>query len=393
MKTTWPRFADDEIRAVARVLRSGRVNQWTGEEVSKFEEEFRKFVGAKYAVAFANGSLALEAAFASLDLRPGSEVVVPARTFVATAMSVVRAGLTPVFADVGEDGLSRAPHLEAAVTGRTGAVCVVHLGGKAVDQAVCGVGLRGLPTVEDCAQALGARYPFARGGDGLPPRVGTQGRIGAYSFCQDKHMTTGGEGGMLVCDDYMLYRKLWAWKDHGKVYEKATSTVMLGGYKWCHSEIGTNARMTEMQAAIGRVQLKRVPGWVARRRELANRLHNRLSDIRGLRTVPIDEGESHYRYYAYAEELQESWPLDRVIANLINRGVQCGQGVCPEVYREQAFYNGLRFCHTARALGMTSIMFKLDPTMTNRYIDGVARHVKDVMKKARYMEAKCTRWA
>lgn len=386
MKTTWPRFGDAEIRAVARVLRSGRVNQWTGEEVSKFEEEFRKFVGARYAVAYANGSLALEASFSCLGLRPGSEVVVPARTFVATAMSVVRSGLTPVFADVGEDGISRAPHLEKAVTARTGAVCVVHLGGKAVDQAVCGLGVRGLPTVEDCAQALGARYPFARGSEAVPANVGTQGKIGVYSFCQDKHMTTGGEGGMVVCDDYMLYRKLWAWKDHGKSYEKAMTDTR-GIYKWCHSFIGTNARMTEMQAAIGRVQLKMVPEWVAKRRLLAERLHERLSDVRGLRTVPVEQGESCYRYYAYAEELQESWPLDRVIYNLIGRGVQCGQGVCPEVYREQAFYNGLRFCHTARALSMTSIMFKLDPTMSTRYIDTAARHVKEVMKKACLLSA------
>jgi len=386
MKTTWPRFADDEIAAAVRVLKSGRVNQWTGEEVAAFEEEFRKFVGAGYAVAFANGSLALEAAFSCLGLRPGSEVIVPARTFVATAMSVVRSGLTPVFADVGEDGLSRAAHFEAAVTTRTTGVCTVSLGGKAVDPAAFGVGLRELPTVEDCAQALGARYPIARGEEGFPQHVGTRGSVGVFSFCQDKIMTTGGEGGMCVTNDYMLYRKLWSWKDHGKCYEKAYASAR-GEYKWCHSSVGTNARMTEMQAAIGRVQLKKVPGWVEKRRKLATRLHERLSEIRSLRTVPVDPGDACYRYYAYAENLAEWWPRDRVVADLIRRGVQCGQGICPEVYREHAFYNGLRFCHKARELSMTAIMFKLDPTMTPKYIDETAAHVKEVMRKA------CTRSA
>lgn len=200
-------------------------------------------------------------------------------------------------------------------------------------------------------------------------------------------MTTAGEGGMVVCDDYMLYRKLWAWKDHGKVYEKATATGMPGEYKWCHSSVGTNARMTEVQAAVGRVQLKKVPEWVAKRWALAERLHDHLSEIRGLRTVPVEEGEAGYRYYAYAENLQEIWPMDRVLANLIGRGVQCGAGICPEVYREQAFYNSLRFCQTARALAMTSIMFKLDPTMSARYIDKVGVHVKEVMKKACLLSA------
>lgn len=380
MKQTWPLFADDEIAAAVRVLKSGKVNQWTGEEVTRFEEEFRKFTGAGYAVAYANGSLALEAAFSCLGLRPGSEVIVPARTFVATAMSVVRCGATPVFADVQEDGLSRAPNFEMALTNRTAAICTVHLGGKAVPPIACRVGGGVVPTVEDCAQALGARYPIGRHQEG-PRHVGSGSRVGVFSFCQDKIMTTGGEGGMVVTDDYLLYRKLWAWKDHGKLYEKAFATSR-GEYKWCHVSVGTNARMTEMQAAIGRVQLRKVPKWVAQRRKLAEQLHDRLSKIKGLRTVEPQPEESGYRYYAYAENLQDIWPRDRVVADLNRRDVQCGQGACPEVYREQAFYNGLRFCRNARRLAETSIMFKIDPTMTPKYIDQAAAHVKEVMKKA-----------
>lgn len=381
MKTTWPRFADDEIAAVTRVLKSGRVNQWTGEEVTAFEEEFRKFVGAGYAVAYANGSLALEAAFSSLGLRPGSEVVVPARTFVATAMSVVRSGLTPVFADVGEDGISRAPHLKAAVTARTGAICSVHLGGKTCAPVDISGGVGPLPTVEDCCQALSARYPADANTQGTPGHVGTKSTVGVFSFCQDKILTTGGEGGMVITNDYMLYRKLWAWKDHGKCYEKAAAKSN-GEYNWCHSSIGTNARMTEMQAAIGRVQLRKVTGWVEKRRKLAERLHDALKQVKGLRTVPIEVGEACYRYYAYLGDLQAVWPISRVIHDLIRRGVECGQGACPEVYREHAFYNGLRFCRTARELADTSIMFKLDHNMTTKYIDHVAVQVKEVLRKA-----------
>lgn len=381
MKTTWPIFGDDEIRAVTRVLKSGRVNQWTGEEVSAFEEEFAKFTGAAYAVAYANGSLALEAAFSCLGLRHGSEVVVPARTFVATAMSVVRCGLTPVFADVNEEGLSSPAHLEAKVTPRTGAVCKVHLGGAAVASTPCRGGSGELPAVEDCAQALGAWYPVGRGEKGDLGHVGIRAKAGVFSFCQDKIMTTGGEGGMIVTSDYMYYRKLWAWKDHGKNRELASGKSG-GEYVWCHPNIGTNARMTEMQAAIGRVQLRKVPEWVEKRRALATRLHDRLSSIRGLRTVPVGQGDACYRYYAYTTDFKESWSRARVVSELLKRGVQCGQGVCPEVYREQGLYTGLQLCHTARELAGTAIMFKLDPTMKTAYIDRVAAQVKEVMRTA-----------
>ena len=369
MKTTWPHFGDDEIRAVTRVLKSGRVNQWTGEEVSAFEEEFRKFVGAGYAVAYANGSLALEAAFTCLGLRERSEVVVPSRTFVATAMSLVRCGLQPAFADVDEDGLVTQGTVLAQVNPRTSAISVVHLGGK---PAPTYFPVKA-PVVEDCAQALGATV------DGK--HVGTSGKVGVFSFCQDKIMTTGGEGGMVVTDDYMLYRKLWSWKDHGKSYELAHSRSN-GQYIWCHTGIGTNARMTEMQAAIGRVQLKKVPGWVLKRRALAERLADRLQGCRGLRVPAVGIGDACYRYYVYTENLQEHWSQDRVISELLKRGVDCGQGACPEVYREQAFYTGLKFCHTARVLCATSLMFKLDPMMNVRYIDRIAIAVRDVMRKA-----------
>lgn len=351
MKTTWPRFGNDEIRAVARVLRSGKVNQWTGEEVSAFEEEFRTFVGADYAVAYANGSLALEAAFSCL---PEKEVTIPARTFVATAMAAVRAGKRVRFMDVGDDGLSIGP-----------VTCTVHLGGS-VSTVRC--------AIEDCAQAMGATHNGQH--------VGTFGKMGVFSFCQDKIMTTGGEGGMVVTNDYMTYRKLWSWKDHGKSYELSHSKSQ-GQYIWCHTGIGTNARMTEMQAAIGRVQLKKVPEWVRRRRALADRLWERLKNVRGIRTTPVGIGDACYRFYAYlALPLQDHWSYHKILSELQKRDVDCGQGVCPEVYREQAFYTGLIRCPNAFLLGSSSIMFKLDPTMDGKYIDHAAAQLREVMKKA-----------
>ena len=187
---------------------------------------------------------------------------------------------------------------------------------------------------------------------------------------------------MCVTSDYMLYRKLWAWKDHGKSYEWATAKNQ-GEYRWCHTQVGTNARMTEMQAAIGRVQLPKVRGWVTRRRELAERLYDRLKDARGLRVSPITPGEACYRFYAFiSDRLHEHWTYGRVLSELVRRGVQCGQGACPEVYREQAFYTGLKFCPQARELATSSIMFKLDHLMTERTIDQIARQVKEVMRRA-----------
>lgn len=333
----WPEYAEDEVRAAVRVLRSGKVNAWTGEEVKLFEQEFAAYVGAEYAVAFANGSLALEAAWSCL---PQMNVTMPARSFVATAFSAIRAGKRVSFVDVTDEGLAASE-----------ATCTVHLGGK-VSEVPC--------QIEDCAQAMGASY--RHGG-----HVGTRCKIGVFSFCQDKILSTGGEGGMCVTSDYMLYRQLWAWKDHGKSYEKAFEQTH-GSYNYPHTSIGTNARMTEVSAAIGRLQLRKVAGWVKERNRQAKELREALKETT-LRLPEIKHGESGYRYTAYLTRGNR----DRLLRLLLKLKVPAGQGSCPEMYREQALYTGNDRCLQAKELGFTSVTWKTDPTLSRRQWSRIVR--------------------
>ena len=262
----WPHYTDEEIEAVATVLRSGNVNYWTGEECHLFEREFAEWIGAKYGIALANGTVAIDLALKALEIGKDDEVVVTPRSFIASASCVVNAGAKPVFADVELDsGNLSAGTVEAALTDRTKAVIVVHLGGQPADMApiMALARKRGLKVIEDCAQAHGA---IDRGRP-----VGSIGDVGAWSFCQDKIMTTGGEGGMVTVNDEALWRRMWAYKDHGKswqaVYERSGSPP---GFRWLHEDFGTNWRMTEMQAALGRIQLRRMVNWTATRNRYAN---------------------------------------------------------------------------------------------------------------------------
>ncbi len=260
----WPYYEPDEMEAVTAVLASGRVNYWTGEEGRQFESEFAAQVGTQHAVAVMNGSVALELALRALGLGPGDEVVVPARSFIASASSVVLVGARPVFADVDPlSGNLTAESIAAVLSPRTRAVIVVHLGGWPCDMDSISAltQARGLRLIEDCAQAHGATYKGRQ--------VGSFGAAAAFSFCQDKIMSTGGEGGMLVCNDETVWQRAWSYKDHGKSWDAVYRRQHPPGFRWLHESFGSNWRMTEMQAAIGRRQLKKLSSWVAQRQQNA----------------------------------------------------------------------------------------------------------------------------
>ncbi|MGB4581275.1 MAG: DegT/DnrJ/EryC1/StrS aminotransferase family protein [Coriobacteriia bacterium] len=387
MSGTWPFFAEDERAAAVRVLESGRVNYWTGEEARSFETEFLAYTGARHAVALANGTVAIELALHALGIGPGDDVVVPARTFVGTATAVVVRGARPIVADVDRDsGNVTAGTIEAAVTPATRAVIPVHLGGWPCDMdAIMALAeARGLFVIEDCAQAHGARWSGRH--------VGTFGHIGAFSFCQDKIMTTAGEGGMLVTDDEDLWRRAWEYKDHGRsmaAMERAAADRW-HAFKYVVESFGTNWRMTEIQAAVGRVQLTKLDEWVAVRRRNANVLLRDLAGIPGLRlSVPPGEAfHSYYKFYAYIEPgaLAPGWTRSRVQGEMIERGVPCFQGSCPEIYREKAFVDaGLAPAAplpVAAELGESSIMLLVDPTHTEQDMLTAARTLRDVMLEA-----------
>ncbi|WP_027370860.1 DegT/DnrJ/EryC1/StrS family aminotransferase [Desulfovermiculus halophilus] len=337
----WPVFAADEQEAAMRPLLSGRVNYWTGQEGRAFEKEYAAYTGRRHGIALANGTLALELALAAAGIGPGHEVITTCRTFIASASAVAVRGATPVVCDV--DPVSQnmtAETIRAVCTDRTKAVICVHLAGWPcdMDSIMELAEEKGLWVIEDCAQAHGARYK------GRP--VGSLGHMGAFSFCQDKIMTTGGEGGMLVLDDEDLWKRAWAYKDHGKSWDAVYEREHPPGFRWLHESFGTNWRMTEMQAAIGRVQLGKLDNWVARRRELAQRLTVAFRNLPGLRvTEPEDEiFHAYYKYYVFVrpEELRDGWDRDRIMNEISARDVPCMSGICPEIYLEKAFFFGDR---------------------------------------------------
>jgi dTDP-4-amino-4,6-dideoxygalactose transaminase len=390
---SWPVFSDDEIQAVLNVLRSGKINQWTGNEINLFEQEFAAYVGVSHAVALANGSLALDIALACLDIGKGDEVIVTPRSFVASAGCVALQGAVPVFVDVDQDSQNiTLETISKAVTSKTKAVIAVNLAGWPCDLAsiksFCEK--HHLFLIEDCAQAHGAAFKGKK--------AGSFGDCAIFSFCQDKIMTTGGEGGMLVTNNTDLWQKVWSFKDHGKDYSKTFCQDHDPGFKWLVDSLGTNGRMTEMQAAIGRVMLKKLDGWVEKRRSNADRLARGFENIPGLRiTVPGPEiYHSYYKYYVFIkpDDLKDSWNRDTVLAALNSAGVPCSTGSCPEIYLENAFKigafrlqgavtdNKTMYLPVARQLGETSIMFRVHPTLTSASIEYVTDQVAKVMKKA-----------
>lgn len=382
----WPRFDAGDIRAVARVLQSGKVNRWTGEENLRFEAAFAQACGATYAIALANGTLALELALVALEIGPGDEVIVPCRTFIASASCVVMRGATPVVVDVDRESQNlTAATIEPALTERTRAIIAVHLNGWPCDMDPIRelARARGIRLIEDCAQSLGASYK------GRP--CGSLGDLAAFSFCQDKIITTGGEGGMLVTDDETLYRRAWAYKDHGKDYETVHHKTHQLGFRWLHHGFGTNWRMTEMQAALGRRMLEKLEAWVLQRRYLAEVLANALADAPGLRVpAPAEEGVVHayYKFYAFVEPaaLAPGWDRDRVMAEIVARGVPCFTGICGQIHQEKAFdAPGLRPARelpVSRELMDTGLMFLVHPTLTPEDIERAGEQIRQVMDRA-----------
>jgi sugar O-acyltransferase (sialic acid O-acetyltransferase NeuD family) len=378
----WPSFAEDEIEAALAVLRSGKVNYWTGDEGRQFEAEFAAATGCRYAVALANGTLALELALYALGIGPGDEVIVPSRTFIASASCVVTRGATPVIADV--DRVSQnltSETVRAVISPRTKAIIAVHLAGWPceMDALMQLAQQHQLKVIEDCAQAVGATYR------GRP--VGCLGDVAAFSFCQDKIITTGGEGGMLTTNDESLWERAWSFKDHGKSWDAVHHRQHSGVFKWLHESFGSNYRLTEMQSAMGRVALRKLPASVRQRQRNARLLNESLAQIPALRLTipPAGISHSYYKYYAFLrpERLNAGWSRDRIVRELQQAGIPCGSGCCSEIYLEEAFQRaGVGPAHrlpVARELGESSLMFLVHPTLSEEALRATWDAVKRIV--------------
>ena len=383
--SSWPSYTLEEADAVHDVMLSNKVNYWTGNECREFEKEFAVWSDVKYAVALGNGTLALDIALKALEVGVGDEVIVTSRTFIASVSSIVNSRAVPVFADVDLDTQNITPQsIRAVITGKTKAIICVHLAGWPcdMDEIMDLANEFNLFVIEDCAQAHGAKYR------GIP--VGSIGDIGCWSFCQDKIITTGGEGGMITTNNESLWRNIWAYKDHGKSYEAVYERERLKGFQWLHESFGTNWRMTEMQAVIGRMQLKRMPDWHAKRITNANKIWVTAAQCKGLRLPSVPDYIEHaaYKCYVFVEldRLNKDWSRDRIIKEINSIGVPCYSGSCSEVYLEKAFNDtGFRpkeRLANARELGEVSLMFLVHPTITKDEIQQTCDAITSVMNLA-----------
>lgn len=393
----WPCFSEEEAGAIKDVLLSNKVNYWTGDEARAFEHEFASWLNVKHAIALGNGTLALDVALKAIGVGPGDDVIVTPRTFIASVSCVVNAGARPIFADVDRDsGNITAETISQVLTPQTKAIICVHLAGWPcdMDPIMQLADQKNIKVIEDCAQAHGAMYKGRS--------VGSIGHIGAWSFCQDKIMTTGGEGGMVSTNDEGLWRKMWAYKDHGKSYEAVYEREHPPGFRWLHESFGTNWRMLEIQAVLGRHQLKKMNLWTSLRNQNAQTLLEALKNFKSIRVPEFkcsqtcDAGcarrsrcqHAYYKCYVYVDpqNLKVNWSRDRIIDEMNAEGIPCFQGGCSEVYLEKAF-DGTSFkpksrLKVAKELGETSLMFLVHPTLTSENMIQAVSAIKRVLYKA-----------
>ena len=381
----WPSFTQEEADAVSSVVLSNKVNYWTGTEGREFEKEFATWADSEYAIALGNGTLALDIALKALNVGAGDEVITTPRTFLASASSIVTAGAAPVFADVDLNSQAiTAESIKAVLTPKTKAVIVVHLAGMPaeMDDIMSLSKEHGFYVIEDCAQAHGAKYKGRS--------VGSIGHVGAWSFCQDKIMTTGGEGGMVTTNSKELWSTMWSYKDHGKSFDAIYNREHPPGFRWLHESFGTNWRMTEMQAVLGRIQLTRMSDWTAKRQAHAAELDKAASEFDCIRLVKVPSYIEHaeYKHYMFVkpEQLGDGWDRDRIVNEIVERGVPCFQGSCSEVYLEKAFDNTpwrpeMRLPNAVE-LGETSLMFLVHPTLTEAEIAKTTQVMKEVFALA-----------
>jgi len=383
--SSWPSYTKEEADAVYKVTLSNKVNYWTGNECREFEKEFAAWSDTQYSVALGNGTQALDVAFNALEVCAGDEVIVTSRTFIASVSSIVNCKAVPIFADVDLNSQNiTVESIKSVITSKTKAIVCVHLAGWPceMDEIMELANKYGLHVVEDCSQAHGAKYKGRS--------VGSIGHVGCWSFCQDKIITTGGEGGMVTTNNKSLWGKMWSYKDHGKSYEAVYEREHQEGFKWIHESFGHNFRMTEMQAAIGRIQLKRMVDWRRKRQKNANKILTTAKQCKGLRVPNIPDYIEHAAYKCYVflvpSQLQEGWERNRIIKEINALGVPCNLGSCPEVYLEKAF-DGTGFrpkerLSNSKELGEISMVFLVHPTLTEDEIQQTCDAIKSIMDLA-----------
>lgn len=378
MSVKWPQMSQKMIDSVSNVLESGKLNQWNNPAVKDFEEKFAKHIGSNYAVAVFNGSVSLELCVRTLGLKEGDEVIVTSRTFLASATCVAWYGIKPIFVDVDEESQNiTLETIQSAITSNTKAVILVHLAGWPCDvKEICDYCReKNIYVIEDCAQAHGAKYNGRH--------VGTWGDINAWSFCQDKIITTGGEGGMVTMNCPYLYKLAWSLKDHGKGYDTVFNTEHPPGFRWLHENIGTNWRMLPIQAVIGSHALDELENWTTHRTKIASIYNTTLKDINGVRLTlpPSHITHAYYKYYFFIEPSKFKISRDEIIKLIENVGVFAQAGSCGEIYKEKSlkqFAPEIDLA-VAKRLFETAILLLCDPTISENVAIENVKKIKNIL--------------
>jgi len=377
---SWPFMTDKMCNEVNNVLKSCKLNQWNNNKVGEFEKKFSKYIGCNYAVAVFNGTVALELCIKTLGLKSGDEIIVTSRTFIASASCCAWYGIKPVFVDVDINSQNiTLEYIKTAITEKTKAIILVHLAGWPceLESIVHFCREKGIYVIEDCAQAHGAKYNNKS--------VGTWGDINAWSFCQDKIITTGGEGGMVTTNCPHLFKKAWSLKDHGKDYDTVFNKKHLPGFRWLHKNIGTNWRMMPIQAVIGIEALNLLDDWVKHRRMIANIYNENLKDISGVRlTLPPENiYHSYYKYYFFIKPGYFSISRDEIIEKINVKNIFCQVGSCSEIYKEIALqhYKPKKQLINTKKLFGTALLLKCDPTITKEKASKNIENIKSILKE------------
>ena len=388
-------ITDEEINAVVEVLKTKRLSQLVSEKIREFEEAFAEYYGVEYAIAVNSGTTALHVALAAAGVGPKNDVILPPYTFIATANAIIHQTAVPNFADIDPKTYNLDPEdFEKRITPKTKAVIPVHMLGHPADMdAIMEISERhNLIVIEDCAQANGAEYKGRK--------VGTFGDFGCFSFYLNKHMTTGGEGGMIITHDEKLAKKARSIANHCRVDVSPYPNVPAHNVYW---GIGYNYRMTAIQAAMGIVQLRRLDSFIEKRRRNAEYLTKHLSRIKGIRPPFVSKDVKHV-YWAYGaliieEELGVS--RDMFAKALLAEGIKA-EGYCPipvhlqDLFKNKVGYGDTTFpfenplygealsyreglCPKAEKLSSQDLLLPVYQTLTEKDLSDVVRAIEKIV--------------
>ena len=382
--STWPSYPNILVNSISSLFKTGLVNYLIGNNGKSFEKEFSKKMGIKYSAAVSNGSIALEIALLSLGIKKNDEVIVTSRSYNSSASSILRVGAKPIFCDIDSNTFNICTKsLKSKITKKTKAILCVHLYGYPCEIFKIKKIIKNsqIKIIEDCSQAHGAKIKNKP--------VGCFGTIGIWSFCYDKIISTGGEGGMISTNSKTIYSKIWSLKEIGKDYNKFYKNRKSINFPYIHDHVGTNARMTEVQSLIGRYQLKNLDSYIRIRNRNALILSSYLNDIKKI-NIPVIPKNITHAFYRYTITIQSELKnpsniRNNIIRKIISKKIFCNVGGCPEIYNEKPFnldLNASKNIKVANIIGKTSISFLVDNTISIKNMNVIGKKIRIILIKS-----------